>query len=101
MHSNTEELLNPIGEVDSQEAQEIPLAPRLPDLSGKVFGLLDNMKVNCDFFLDRLEELLREKFKIQEVLRRKKLAGAGNPAPPEVLQELADRCDGVVHAWGD
>jgi len=98
MHSDNEELLNPLGEVDPLE---VALAPRLPDLSGKVFGLLDNMKVNCESFLDRLEELLREKFKITEVLRRKKFAGAGKEAPPEVLQELADRCDGVIHAFGD
>lgn len=98
MASEKEILLNPVGEIDPLE---IPLAPRLPDLSGKVVGLLDNMKVNCELFLDRVEELLREKYKIGEVLRRKKFAGAGKEAPPEVLQKLASRCDAVIHAFGD
>jgi len=98
MTSSKEILLNPVGETDPLE---IPLAPRLPDLSGRVLGLLDNMKVNCELFLDRLEELLRAKYQIGEVLRRKKFAGAGKEAPPEVLQELAGRCDLVIHAFGD
>ncbi len=98
MASEKEILLNPVGEMDPLE---IPLAPRLPDLSGKVVGLLDNMKVNCELFLDRMEELLRERYEIGEVLRRKKYAGAGKEAPLEVLQELAGRCDMVIHAFGD
>ena len=98
MNLEAEELLNPVGEIDPLE---IPLATRFPDLSGKVVGLLDNMKVNCDFFLDRLEEILRERFKIRDVHRMKKFAGAGKEAPPEVLQELAEHCDAVIHAFGD
>jgi len=98
MNLKAEELLNPVGEIDPLQ---IPLATRFPDLSGKVLGLLDNMKVNCDFFLDRLEELLPERFKIEDVIRRKKSAGAGKVAPPEVLQELAESCDAVIHAFGD
>jgi hypothetical protein len=49
MHFDTGELLNPVGEIDPLQ---IPLASRFPDVSGKVLGLLDNMKVNCEFFLD-------------------------------------------------
>jgi len=98
MASSSEELLNPIGEI---EPLDLPLAPRGADLAGKVVGLLDNMKVNCDVFLDWVEGLLREKAKVREVVRRKKTAGGMREAPPEVLQELVKNCDAVVHGFGD
>jgi len=98
MKPEVEQFLNPVGEIDPLR---IPLASRFPDVSGKVLGLLDNMKVNCEFFLDRIEELLRERFKVKEVFRRKKLNGPAKEAPPEVLQEMAESCDAVIHAFGD
>jgi len=79
---------------------EISLSPSIARPFRKGAGLLDNMKVNCELFLDRLEELLRTKYQIGEVLRRKKFAEP-EEAPPEVLQELSGRCDLVIHAFGD
>jgi hypothetical protein len=76
-----------------------PMAPRLPSLAGATVGLLDNGKVNVDRFLDHVEEILRARHGVKDVIRRRK-PNMSAPAPAEVLRELA-ACDAVVSAVGD
>ena len=75
------------------------LAPALRSLAGARIGLLDNGKVNVARFLDHVEELLRTRHGIAEVLRRRK-PNMSAPAPAAMLAELA-ACDAVVSAVGD
>ena len=72
-------------------------APRT--LSGARIGLLDNGKVNVDRFLDHVEDLLRTRHGVADVLRRRK-PNMSAPAPAAMLAELA-ACDAVVSAVGD
>ncbi len=85
---------------DKVEREEKRLAPRLDTLEGKTLGLLDISKAKGSFFLDRIEELLRERYSVKEVLRRMKPAVA-RTAPPELKKELSERCDALIEALSD
>ena len=45
------------------------VVPRLPSLSGRTVGLLDNSKLNVDTLLDHVEELLRSQHGVSTVIR--------------------------------
>ncbi len=74
------------------------LAPRVADLAGVRIGLLDNGKPNADLLLDHIQESLRERFGIAQVVRRRK-SRVGLVA--EYLDELAAQCDVVVNGVAD
>lgn len=61
-------------------------APRLDTLVGKTVALLDINKSKGVYFLDRVEEVLRERYGVKEVLRRKKVS-AGKMASEQIKQE--------------
>jgi len=75
-------------------------APRLDTLAGKTIGLLDINKAKGSFFLDRLEEVLRERYGVKEVVRRKKLS-PGRLVHEPVKAELREKCDAVIEALSD
>ena len=76
------------------------LSPRLDSLNGKVMGLLDITKNGSDIFLDRLEELICDRFDVTEVVRVKKPTFS-RPAPVELLSDLADQADFVIEGLAD
>ena len=75
-------------------------APRLGTLEGKVIGTLWNNRPHGDEFLQQLGEELRARYKVGEVVHRKKVF-INSRAPMDVLEELRDRCDAVVVGIGD
>ncbi len=89
-------LLEPVAE---EELETFPFAPRVPELSGRRIGFLDNSKERADEILEVIEELLTERFEYAEIIRRRKLYYTKN-APPELIDELVERCDLVVTAVG-
>lgn len=90
-------LLNPTSQGDVSERY---LAPRLDNLDGKVLGLLDITKNGSDIFLDRVEELIRARFDIEDVVRVKKPTFS-RPAPTELLIKLAEQVDFVIEGLAD
>jgi hypothetical protein len=72
--------------------------PRLASLGGRRIGLLDISKARGDVFLDRVESLLRARG--AEVLRFRKPTFT-KPAPVDLRQEIATRCEAVVEALAD
>ena len=72
--------------------------PRLASLEGRRIGLLDISKARGDVFLDRVESLLRARG--AEVLRFRKPTFT-KPAPIDLRQEIATRCEAVVEALAD
>jgi len=76
------------------------MAPRLPSLEGKVVALLDISKPQGNHFLDRVEELLRERARPKAILRRTKPTFA-KPAPDELRTELLAGADVVIEALAD
>ena len=90
-----EVLLDPTNEKSAARRERLP---RLDTLAGKTVGLLDISKARGDLFLDRLEEKLRGEG--ASVLRFRKPTFT-KPAPVDLRQEIATRCDAVIEALAD
>ena len=88
-------LLDPTGERAPAARARLP---RLAGLAGKTVGLLDISKPRGDLFLDRLEERLRERG--AKPLRFRKPTFT-KPAPVDLRQEIATKCDAVIEALAD
>ncbi|MBI3302061.1 MAG: hypothetical protein HYZ72_08305 [Deltaproteobacteria bacterium] len=85
---------------DKVEREVKAFAPRLDTLAGKTIGLLDISKAKGAFFLDRVEEVLREQYGVKDVLRRMKPT-VTRPAPAPLKAELREKCDAVIEALSD
>ena len=81
------------------EGEATKLAPALSSLRGMVVGLLDNAKVGTARYFDYLEDLLKSRYGVREVIRRRK-PDASRPAPEVLLGELS-AADAIVSAVGD
>ncbi len=90
------EVLDPTA---SAAEERLRLARTLPDLKGKVIGLLDNSKPNFDVFLNRIRELLAQKYGVapRTVQAKKSLVGL----PFKEVGEFARQCDAVVNGMCD
>ncbi|MBI2871645.1 MAG: hypothetical protein HYY00_00460 [Chloroflexi bacterium] len=87
-------VLNPVGEVGRQRAQE-KLSPRLSSLATKRLGLLDDGFSGSDIYFKEIERLLREgspdlvtRHWVKEILSR--------PAPQSLVEEVASQSDAVI-----
>jgi len=74
-------------------------AARLTSLEGRTIGLLDNSKFRARELLDQVEEILRTRFGVAQVLRFRK-PDASRPASPELLMNM-QRCEAIIAAVGD
>jgi hypothetical protein len=81
------------------EGEPTRMALPLAKLDGSVIGLLDNAKIGTARLYDYVEEILKSRFHVREVIRRRK-PDSSRPAPPEVLGELA-AADAIVSGIGD
>jgi hypothetical protein len=88
-------LLDP---TDERSAAHREPAPRPESLDGLRVGLLDISKARGNVFLDRLEELLRERG-LQT--RRYSKPTFTKPAPVDLRREIAAECDVVIEALAD
>jgi hypothetical protein len=76
-------------------------APGLPaTLEGRTVGFLDNTKANFDRLVAEMGGLLRERLGIGGIVHRRK-ANVAIPAPREILEDLAKRCDLVFAGSAD
>ena len=82
------------------EAVSHAIAPRLSSLRGKRIGLIDNRKRHSDVFLGKLQELFRERYGVADFQYYTK-AGASVPVPDDVMTDMTNRCDAVIHAVAD
>ena len=89
-------LVNPLNETSRGQAK---IAPRLDSLAEKTIGLLDISKPGGSIFLDRLEQLLKERLHVKQVIRRTKPTFT-KPAPEAVIGDLS-ACDAVIEALAD
>jgi len=88
-------VLDPTGERSPASRARLP---RLASLEGRTIGLLDISKARGDVFLDRVEALLRERGAATLRFRKPTFT---KPAPIDLRQEIATRCDAVVEALAD
>jgi len=90
-------VLDPTAKANVPERE---MAPRVDTLDGKVVGFLYNFKPNADLVLERIEEVVRERFAVKAVVWRRK-SDAASGAPPGMLKELAEQCHLVFNGVGD
>ncbi len=76
------------------------VAPPLATLAGKRICFLWNSKSNGDVVAGMLLELLSQRHQLGGILIRAK-PYLGNIASPEILDELASKCDAVITGVGD
>jgi hypothetical protein len=89
-------LVNPM--LENRPAAADP-APRLATLQGKRIALLDISKPGGRFFLDRVEQLLRERYGVADVSRQAKPTFT-KPAPAPLIHELR-AFDAVIEGLAD
>ncbi len=89
-------LVNPL---DERSGDRQSPAPRLDNLEGKTLALLDISKPRGKEFLDRLEQLLKERYGVSKVIREIKPTYT-KPAPGALLERLGF-VDGVIEALAD
>ena len=88
-------VLDPTGERTPAERQRVA---RPASLDGLTVGLLDISKPRGDVFLNRLEELLRERGLRVERYRKPTFT---KPAPVDLRHEISVKCDVVIEALAD
>ncbi len=91
------EVMNPVAR---QRAMEniADTSPRLSRLDGKTIGLVWSGTHGGDVALNRVGEMLEERF---EDVETRFYTGGNYPNPPHILKQAADECDAVVGATGD
>ena len=93
----TIEILDPTAE---DVPEELGLSDSLPDLRGKVVGLLENRKYHADAVLAELKEILLKDYGAAKVVYATKFTYSA-PCSDETIQSLSDDCDVVIHAIAD
>ena len=83
---------------DERSPAARPRAARLVEIAGHRVALLDISKARGDVFLDRLAERLSER---GARLERFAKPAFSRPAPADLRQEIATRCDAVIEALAD
>jgi len=81
------------------EGEATRMARALASLDGALVGLLDNAKIGTARFYDHVEAMLKSRYKVREVIRRRK-PDSSRPVPPEMLAEMR-AADAIVSGIGD
>ena len=83
---------------DERRPAARPRAPRLKEIAGQRLALLDISKARGDVFLDRLaEQLAARGARVERFMK----PAFSRPAPADLRQEIATRCDAVIEALAD
>jgi hypothetical protein len=91
-------LVNPLDEAPRPRAAP---AARLDSIAGKTVALLDISKPGGNVFLDRIEQLLTERYGVAGVVRVTKPTFT-KPAPESVIASFREsRVDAVIEALAD
>ena len=77
----------------------VALAKRPQSLAGKVVGLYDNTKEQADIVLEALGGQLLAQHGVKELVTRRGIHYS-KPAPLEIVEEMARKCDIVICALG-
>ena len=93
MASDAVVLINPTG---TPRERPDDAQVELPDLSGRTVGFFSNNKPNATAVLGRVAEALNERFAIR--VRHYTKQSPSVPAPTDLLDDMARRCDAVVVA---
>ena len=92
--TGTIEILDPTAE---DVPEELGLSEVLPDLRGKVVGILENRKYHADTFLAELQEILLKDYGAAKVVYETKFTYSA-PCAEDTIENLAKDCHVVIHA---
>ena len=90
-------VLDPTTEPEPMQAE---VASRLDTLDNKVLGILDNAKPKADKVLEKVSDMLVNRYNLAGVVKRQK-PSASKAAPSEMLDEIAEQCDFAITGGGD
>ena len=90
------EVLNPVAALHAAEVRT-EIAPRPASLDGKKVGLIWNRKRGGDAVLERVGELLEQRFQRTEA----RIYVGGIPTPQAVLDRAIEECDVFVGSSSD
>ena len=76
------------------------LAPRPPTLDGKVIGLLSNNKPHSEGLLRMVSDIIGQRYAIRGIVEYNK-GRHQFPADSGALEEVAEKCDVMVHATAE
>jgi hypothetical protein len=91
-------LFNPTAPRHDAEPGHSPV--RFHGLAGAVVGFIDNAKPNFNHLVDDLAGILKEKYGVARIVKRRKQS-ASIPALPEGVEALSGECDVVIAGSGD
>ena len=95
--TGTIEILDPTAE---DVPEELGLSDALPNLKGKVVGLLENRKYHADAFLGELKEVLQNEYGVSKVVYSTKFTYSA-PCAEDTIESLSNECDAMIHAIAD
>ena len=99
----TTQVYNPAGAVMAEKITNF--APRIDSFDGKRIGLLWNSKSNGDFYLNRVADLLSEKFPSSKIIKFYETHAAETANPDKksdaALDLIVQNADVVIAAQGD
>ena len=93
----TVQILDPTAE---DVPEELGISPRLPDLKGKVVGLLENRKYHADAFLQELQDVLVQDYGASKVVYTTKFTYS-TACAEETLATMSAECDAIIHGIAD
>ena len=80
--------------------EELGLSGKLPSLTGKTIGLLENRKYHADAFLKELQRVLVDDYGAGKVIYAPKFTYSA-ACSKETLESLTSQCDAVIHGIAD
>ena len=103
IRSQTTQVYNPTGAVMAEKIANF--SPRIDSFDGKRIGLLWNSKPNGDSYLNRVAELLSQRFPSSKVIKFYETHAAETANPDKkseaALDIIAQNADVVITAQGD
>lgn len=85
---------------DGSQPSQAVLATRPASLDGKTLGLLSNNKPHSEELLRMMANIIGERYSLKDVVEHNK-GGHQWPADPAALEDLASRCDVMIHATAE
>ena len=85
---------------DEDQPVRAVLAARPASLDGKVLGLLSNNKPHSEELLRMMSGIIGQRYALKDVMEYNK-GGHQWPADASALEELARRCDVMIHATAE
>ena len=84
-----------------KKAKGLNMAKRPVTLEGKVIGVVWNGKPGGDVLLNRFAELLKDRFRLTQILRLDHRADTFSNIPEDRMKELIEKCASVIVGVGD